>query len=93
MVDAELEYYMPCGVRLTRSEQVYLLTLSMLNNCLLTGVPCTIVLTADSSVLFLNSRTRLAVGTSQPDICLTFLLSWGGSWMWSNISNEGIDFK
>ena len=50
VLDDGLEYYMPRGVKRTCSERVYLLPSFMLKNCLKYGVPCTTVLTVNSSV-------------------------------------------
>ena len=48
---------------------------------------------AANRVRLRGTGPSLVEGLSQPDSFLRFLKTWGGTWMWSNICNEGKDLR
>ena len=84
-----VDYYIPCAQHRTRSEQIFHLVSSAHDNRQPTGV--SIEKIYDSSARFPSNGPCLAIGPSQPDKCWDFLEGWGGTWMWANIVNEGVN--
>ena len=57
------------------------------------GIPCSVGNRTKDVVILLNTGPRLAKEDEVDQTFTQFLRSWGGIWMWNNVSNSGGDFR
>ena len=57
------------------------------------GIPCSVGNKTKDVVILLNTGPSLAKEDKIDQTFTQFLRSWGGIWMWNNVSNSGGDFR
>ena len=57
------------------------------------GIPCSVGNKMTDVVILLNTGPSLAKEDAMDQTFTQFLLSWGGEWMWNDVSNSGKDFR
>ena len=80
-----ISYYVPSSLRnRTRSEQLYRKAWSD-TEAGTTGVPISVTVIDDSTVIKGEMGTPIASGPSQPQDFWAYLDKWGGTWMWESL--------
>ena len=84
-----LRYVKSPGTQVTRAQQQYVLAETQTSAAGPSGLPCTISRLDYGVIALVSQGPTLMDSTPQKETFFDFLTTWGGEWIWTNISNEG----
>ena len=84
-----LRYGQAPMTRGTRAQQQYVLAKTQTSAAGPSRLPCTISHLDSGAIALVSQGPELMDSTPQKETFFDFFKTWGGEWMWTNISNKG----